>query len=70
MTRATLKATMRRVYAAWPGSAIALFAKLVDHIAPLRGSGLEAMLKDGYEFLRDMSLLIATGGVAYITNLS
>ena len=46
-----------------------LFAKFVDHIAPLRGSGLEAMLKDAYEFLRDMSLLIATGGVAYITNV-
>ena len=27
------------------------------------------MLKDVYEYLRDMSLLIATGGVAYITNV-
>ena len=26
-------------------------------------------MKDGYEYLRDMSLLIATGGVAYITNM-
>jgi hypothetical protein len=33
------------------------------------GSGLEALLWDAYEFLRDMSLLIATGGVAYITNV-
>lgn len=70
MTRSTLKATMRRVYALL-GSvlAICLLAKFVDHIAPLRGSGLEALLKDAYEFLRDMSLLIATGGVAYITNI-
>ena len=70
MTRSTLKATMRRVYALLGlVLAISLFAKFVDHIAPLRGSGLEAMLKDAYEFLRDMSLLIATGGVAYITNV-
>ena len=70
MTRSTLKATMRRVYALL-GSvlAICLLAKFVDHIGPLRGSGLEALLKDAYEFLRDMSLLIATGGVAYITNI-
>ena len=69
MTRSKLKATMRRVYALLGlVLAISLFAKFVDHIAPLRGSGLEAVLKDAYEFLRDMSLLIATGGVAYITN--
>jgi hypothetical protein len=70
MTRSTLKTTMRRVYALL-GSvlAICLLAKFVDHIPALRGSGLEALLKDAYEFLRDMSLLIATGGVAYITNI-
>ena len=55
MTRSTLKATMRRVYALLGlVLAISLFAKFVDHIAPLRGSGLEAILKDAYEFLRDM----------------
>jgi hypothetical protein len=70
MTRSTLKATMRRVYALLGlVLAISLFAKFVDHIPILRGSGLEAALKDAYEFLRDMSLLIATGGVAYITNV-
>lgn len=70
MTRSTLKTTMRRVYALL-GSvlAICLLAKFVDHIPALRGSGLEALLKDAYEFLRDMSLLLATGGVAYITNI-
>src|SRR5262245_15890604 len=70
MTRSTLKATMHRVYALLGlVLAISLCAKFVDHIPPLRGSGLEAVLKDTYEFLRDMSLLIATGGVAYITNI-
>jgi len=70
MTRSMLNATMRRVYALLAlVLAISVCAKFVDHIAPLRGSGLEAVLKDTYEFLRDMSLLIATGGVAYITNV-
>src|SRR5215467_14493980 len=70
MTRSMLNATMRRVYALLAlVLAISVFAKFVDHIPPLRGSGLEAILKDTYEYLRDMSLLIATGGVAYITNL-
>jgi len=70
MTRATLKATLRRVYALLGlVLAICLFAKFVDHIAWLKGSSLAALLKDTYELLRDMSLLIATGGVAFITNV-
>ena len=36
---------------------------------PRRHRPREATLKDVYEYLRDMSLLIATGGVAYITNV-
>jgi hypothetical protein len=70
MTRSTLKRTLRRIYALLAVVlAISLLAKFVDHIAALRGTGLEAVLKDAYEYLRDMSLLIATGGVAYITNV-
>jgi hypothetical protein len=70
MTRSTLKHTLRRMYAVLAVVlAISLLAKFVDHIAALRGTGLEAILKDAYEYLRDMSLLIATGGVAYITNV-
>ena len=70
MTRTTLKRTLRRTYAVLAVVlAISLCAKFVDHIPGLAGSGLEAVLKDAYEFLRDMSLLIATGGVAYITNV-
>jgi hypothetical protein len=70
MTRSTLKRTLKRMYAVLAVVlAISLLAKFVDHISALRGSGIEAILKDAYEYLRDMSLLIATGGVAYITNV-
>ena len=48
---------------------ISFLAKIADHVPGLAGTGLEKILKDGYEYLRDMSLLIATGGVAYITNV-
>jgi hypothetical protein len=70
MTRSTLKRTLRRMY--WLLGivlAISLFAKFVDHIPQLKGSGLEAVLKDAYEYLKDMSLLIATCAVAYVTNV-
>lgn len=70
MTRSTLQRTLRRLYLALGlVLAISLTAKLVDHVPFLVGTGVEAVLKDIYEFLRDMSLLIATGGVAYITNV-
>jgi hypothetical protein len=70
MTRATLKRTLARVYVTIAVVlAISLVAKFVDHIPILRTSGLGAALKDVYEYLRDMSLLLATGGVAYIANV-
>lgn len=70
MTRTTLTRTLRRMYVILAVVlAISLFAKFVDHIPALKGSGLEAALKDVYEYLKDMSLLIATGGVAYVTNV-
>ena len=70
MTRSTLKRALRRVYAMLVlVLGISLLAKVADHIPVLDGTGLEKFLKDIYEYLRDMSLLIATGGVAYITNL-
>jgi hypothetical protein len=70
MTRSTLKRALRRIYALLVLIlGISLLAKVADHIPVLAGSGLETFLKDVYEYLRDMSLLIATGGVAYITNL-
>ena len=70
MTRSTLKRTLRRVYALLVVVlGISFVAKIADHIPGLAGTGAEKILKDGYEYLRDMSLLIATGGVAYITNV-
>jgi hypothetical protein len=70
MRRSTLKRTLRRVYLILTlVLALSFFAKIADHMPLLAGTGVEKILKDIYEFLRDMSLLIATGGVAYITNV-
>ena len=70
MTRSNLKGTLRRVYVLLVlVLAVSFLAKIADHVPGLAGTGLEKLLKDGYEYLRDMSLLIATGGVAYITNV-
>ena len=70
MTRSTLKRTLRRVYVLLIlVLGISFIAKIADHIPLLAGTGLEKLLKDAYEYLRDMSLLIATGGVAYIANV-
>ena len=70
MTRSTLKKALRLVYVLLAAVlAVSFLAKIADHIPGLAGTGAEKILKDGYEYLRDMSLLIATGGVAYITNM-
>jgi hypothetical protein len=70
VTRSTLKRTLRRIYALLIAVlGISLLAKVADHIPYLAGTGAERLLKDAYEFLRDMSLLIATGGVAYVANV-
>jgi hypothetical protein len=69
MTRSNLKSTLRRIYVLLVVVlGISFLAKIADHVPGLAGTGLEKILKDGYDYLRDMSLLIATGGVAYITN--
>lgn len=70
MTRTILKRTLRRIYALLIiVLGISFFAKIADHIPFIAGTGPEKLLKDAYEFLRDMSLLIATGGVAYVANV-
>jgi hypothetical protein len=70
MTRTTLRRTLRRIYLLlFAVLGISFFAKIVDHVPGLAGTGAEQLLKDAYEFLRDMSLLIATGGVAYVANV-
>jgi hypothetical protein len=60
---------MRRIY--WLISLLILtsiIAKFGDFV-PFLGGKLGEVRKDIYEVLKDMSLLIATGGVAYITNV-
>ena len=70
MTRSTLKRTLRHIYAVLIiVLGISFLAKIADHIPYLAGTSAAQLLKDTYEFLRDMSLLIATGGVAYIANV-
>ncbi len=70
MTRSTLRGTLRRVYVLLAVVlGFSLFAKVSEHMPWLAGSDAAKILKDMYEYLRDMSLLIATGGVAYITNV-
>lgn len=70
MTRSRLVRTLRYLYvflAVVLG--ISLFAKFADHLGLPKGGLAEGLLKDLYEFIRDMSLLLATGGVAYVTNV-
>jgi hypothetical protein len=70
MTRHSIRRTLTRLYVFLAVVlAISLLAKFADHIPVFKLIGLEGALKDIYEFLRDMSLLIATGGVAYISNV-
>lgn len=70
MTRTSVNRTLRQVY--WLIGitlAFSLAAKFADHIPGIEGSTLEGFARDGYEWLKDMSLLLATGGVAYLTNV-
>lgn len=70
MTRSTLRRTLRRLYIfIFAVLTISLIARLADHVPMLDGSGIEKALKDFYDFFKDMALLIATGGVAYISNV-
>lgn len=70
MTRRSLNRTLRRLYIVLGVLlAISLFAKFADMIPGVRSSEFENALRNVYEFLRDMSLLIATAGVAYLTNV-
>jgi hypothetical protein len=69
MTRKSLRRSMRRIY--WVISLLILvsvIAKFGDFVPGLGGK-LGEVRKDIYEVLKDMSLLIATGGVAYISNV-
>ncbi len=70
MTRVSLNRTLRRLYVFLAVVlAISLAAKFRGQIPGLAGTSVDRALGDVYEYLRDMSLLIATGGVAYLTNV-
>ena len=70
MTRTSLNRTLRRLYV-FLGVvlAVSLAAKFRAEIPGIAGAAVDRALGDAYEYLRDMSLLIATGGVAYLTNV-
>jgi hypothetical protein len=70
VTRSTLKRTLRRIYILLiVVLGFSFLAKIADHIPYIAGTGVERLLKDAYEFVCDMSLLIATGGVAFVANV-
>lgn len=69
MTRNSVNRTLSRLY--WLLSTILLLllvAKFVDDV-PGMPALVISIASQLYEFMRDMSLLIATGGVAYLSNI-
>ena len=69
MTRNSVNSTLSRLYwLLFLVLALSLVAKFADDFPGLPPSVVSAAGKF-YEFMRDMSLLIATGGVAYISNI-
>jgi hypothetical protein len=70
MTRSSLRRTLRRAY--WILGAVLLVsivAKLADHIPGLAGTPVERFLKDIYDYLKDMSLVLVTVVAAYLANV-
>lgn len=69
MTRTSVNRTLLRLY--WILAIVLLLllaAKFVDDV-PGVPSEIVSIASQIYEFVRDMSLLIATGGVAYLSNI-
>lgn len=70
MTRSSLRRAQRRLYAfLLVVLAISLVAKLSEHMPLVGVLGWSKGLEKIYEYIKDMSLLIATGGVAMISNV-
>jgi hypothetical protein len=70
MTRSSLRRTLRRAY--WILGLVLLVsivAKLADHVPGLAGSPAERLLKDIYDYLKDMSLVLVTVVAAYLANV-
>ena len=70
MTRTSLNRTLRRAYALLTlVLAVALAAKLVNHLPGLAGTPLEHVAADVYEYLKDMALVFVTVVAAYLANV-
>lgn len=70
MTRYRLNKTLRRSYVVLGlVLAVAFVARLSEHIPGLAGSGLEQVLKDIYDYLKDMALVLVTVIAAYLANV-
>lgn len=70
MTRSSLRRTLRRAY--WILGlvlVVSIVAKLADHIPGLAGTAAERLLKDIYDYLKDMSLVLVTVVAAYLANV-
>ena len=48
---------------------VSLVARLSEHIPGLSDSGLEQILKDVYDYLKDMALVLVTVVAAYLANV-
>ena len=70
MTRKSLNRTLRRVYILlFAVLVLSLFAKLGDNIPGIKGSPLEGVLKEVYEYMKDMALVFVTVIAAYLANV-
>lgn len=70
MTRSSLRRTLRRAYWILGGVLlVSIVAKLADHLPGLAGTPLERLLKDIYDYLKDMSLVLITVIAAYLANV-
>ncbi len=70
MTRASLNRTLRRVYVLLTiVLVIAFAAKLGDRLPGIKGTGIDVVLKDIYDYLKDMALVFVTVVAAYLANV-
>jgi hypothetical protein len=70
MTRSKLRRTLRRSY--WVLGlvlVVSLVAKLADHIPGIAGTPVERLLKDVYDYAKDMALVFVTVVAAYLANV-
>jgi hypothetical protein len=70
MTRKRLNRTMRRIYLLlFLVLAVSLATKLGDHIPGIKGTLAGSVMKDVYEYLKDMALVLVTVVAAYLANV-